>query len=605
MKLVRFATACSAVAFLSACGGGGVSSTPAPIQQSPAPTPTPIPTPTPTPTPTPAPTPTPTPVPHLTGAISSVIQDALKKGSLNTLNCSDAGCGGVVQGITYHGDGNSYRLEYSVVLKSEDLTTGPVTGFKYYNSIDYYGKNRKILTYDNANSAQRLVYSDYIVDMISGSNTPDISTHLFGLPSVALPTAGKGTYSGSVGGFANDGSNNFVIKGTSSLVANFANQSLSTQIDFSGTNLIAGGQGLPSHAYSGSNYAFGYPLDSATIFGGLLNGTNGTSGTGSFLGQFFGPNQDEYGYVFKISGSDITAAGVATGVKQSFTSPAVQPVAVASTFPTAVLSSIQSGNLSGGDFAALNEYPSGTTIMITGISSPISYDAQTGLYNITLNSVANSSKFADSNGISGFIPGMAFYRVLTSDLDSRSVDSFGNPTGAYDTIILPNSADPNGFSLTYTGFSLSVSSNYHGVDHSYLVTSFGVPASNVPTSGTASYSGIVSGFARPNGSGATDLYMISGTSSLTADFSANSYTTNLSFTGKTLDGGQSLGLQTYSGISSGQLANGSPLNGNLSGSGTGYWAGRFYGPGAAEYGYTFALTGSTYTAVGAAVGKHD
>jgi hypothetical protein len=126
-----------------------------------------------------------------------------------------------------------------------------------------------------------------------------------------------------------------------------------------------------------------------------------------------------------------------------------------------------------------------------------------------------------------------------------------------------------------------------------------VPATGVPTSGTASYSGIVSGFARqPN-----DIYIISGTSSLVANFSTNTYSTNLSFTGQSLDGTKSLSSQNFAGTSSGSLMNGSPLNGNLSGSGTGNWAGRFFGPGAAEYGYVFSVAGSGYNAVGVAVGK--
>lgn len=53
----RWAALLPVSALLSACGGGGVNSTPAP---TPTPTPVPTPTPAPTPTPTPAPTPTPT-----------------------------------------------------------------------------------------------------------------------------------------------------------------------------------------------------------------------------------------------------------------------------------------------------------------------------------------------------------------------------------------------------------------------------------------------------------------------------------------------------------------------------------------------------------------
>lgn len=64
-RLGRALAGCGAVGaltLLSACGGGGVRSTPPP-PRAPTPTPTPVPTPSPSPSPTPTPTPTPAPAP--------------------------------------------------------------------------------------------------------------------------------------------------------------------------------------------------------------------------------------------------------------------------------------------------------------------------------------------------------------------------------------------------------------------------------------------------------------------------------------------------------------------------------------------------------------
>jgi hypothetical protein len=112
----------------------------------------------------------------------------------------------------------------------------------------------------------------------------------------------------------------------------------------------------------------------------------------------------------------------------------------------------------------------------------------------------------------------------------------------------------------------------------------------LPTSGTASYTGVATGLY----STATDNYNLTGTSTLNANFANQTMSTSLVLNGAGIATGQSLALGTYSGTSAIASLNGSAAFAGVFSNATnallsGKFAGNFYGPAAAEFGYTFTL----------------
>ncbi|MET3722863.1 hypothetical protein [Sphingomonas trueperi] len=226
----------------------------------------------------------------------------------------------------------------------------------------------------------------------------------------------------------------------------------------------------------------------------------------------------------------------------------------------------------------------------SGLKEAISYDAASGLYTFySTDSSSTPLSLTSDAMVAGAVPGYSYFKVS----DPRS-------PGAKDLIVVYNSAS-NPLTLTYTSFAFAQMdpSLKTSVQQAYV---FGVQTSNLPTTGSASYSGLVAGSAQDS---AGQLYVLNGTSTLTADFAKGAYSTTLSFTGVDANGRAGLGTQNYAGSAGSFTLNGSPLNGNLSGSGTGSWGGKFFGPNAEEFGYTFAVSGSNYNAVGVAAGKKN
>jgi hypothetical protein len=165
----------------------------------------------------------------------------------------------------------------------------------------------------------------------------------------------------------------------------------------------------------------------------------------------------------------------------------------------------------------------------------------------------------------------------------------------------------NGVELTYTRFATVFTVGMPvGFDGHAVV--FGVPTqeSDVPTSGTATYTGVAGGSTiLANGASAS---LDGSTASLTADFSTGSISTVLALM-MTPVGGTIAPLDVLSGTGSlGAIKPG--FSGTLTGSGTvaGNFGGAFFGPKAAEFGYDFVVGGTNaagagFTAIGGAVGK--
>jgi hypothetical protein len=132
----------------------------------------------------------------------------------------------------------------------------------------------------------------------------------------------------------------------------------------------------------------------------------------------------------------------------------------------------------------------------------------------------------------------------------------------------------------------------------------GVPtvASDVPRTGSATYSTLVGGAAVQNGTS----YSLNANSTATfsANFAANSVTTALTLIGAaTPAGDQPTNLGTFNGTGT-ISATGPGITGTLTGANgvTGAFSGAFFGPRALEVGYDWHMSGGSFSAIGTMTG---
>jgi hypothetical protein len=251
--------------------------------------------------------------------------------------------------------------------------------------------------------------------------------------------------------------------------------------------------------------------------------------------------------------------------------------------PDAVEDALERGNASGFFSAGGSKSNSFGTW-----HQPISYTDATDTY--TFYATGDPSKaftFTEQDAVQGAVHGYNYFKP-------RGVD-----VGASDVIAIYHDDSKARIDFSYTSFAFA---RLPGASPSVPLQAyvFGVPTASLPRIGSATYSGLVGGFATAS-NGAN--YTLEGTSTLNANFGSGQYSTSMTFFGRNADGTIGLANQTYSGLGPGSTFAGSPLYGNLSGSGTGTWNGRFFGPNAEEFGYAFNVKGSDYNAVGVAAGK--
>jgi hypothetical protein len=166
----------------------------------------------------------------------------------------------------------------------------------------------------------------------------------------------------------------------------------------------------------------------------------------------------------------------------------------------------------------------------------------------------------------------------------------------------------SGVPLSYTRFaSFYAAGTPAGFDaHAF---SFGIQtrANDVPTTGTATYTGVADGVALLASDGGATASLAGSTSSLTADFSTGSIATSVALL-VTPTGGPTTALDLL--VGTGSLGAVKPgFSGTLTGTGsvTGNFSGAFYGPQAVEFGYDFIAGGINaagvgYTLIGGAAG---
>ena len=409
-----------------------------------------------------------------------------------------------------------------------------------------------------------------------------------------LPKSGSATYTAAVGGSViAPGLPPLRLTGsTATFSANFATGTIATGLVLVGKP-VNGGAAVALDTLTGIGSISG----AKPGFTGLFAGTG--SVRGNFSGAFFGPKAVEFGYNFLVGGTSgagrmFTAIG---GVAGSTAIPPPPPPPAYVAFQD--LTGIQNFT-SAGIWYGIGPAPAGGIgFVIKGVEAlgsgvAVSYDTATG--NITFSAPnGTSTTFTAAN-------------VVASTPTFRAFNKPNPAGGIYGgSLTVPVIG---GVPLSYTRFATFFTAGTPaGLDAHAFVFGVQTQASDVPTTGTATYSGQASGSAIL-ATGGPSVSLNGSIVSLAADFSTGTISTQLSLF-MTPAGGGPVFLDTLSGIGSlGALKPG--FTGSLLGSGTvsGSFSGAFFGPQAAEFGYDFAVGGANaagtgFTAVGGAGGRKD
>ena len=228
----------------------------------------------------------------------------------------------------------------------------------------------------------------------------------------------------------------------------------------------------------------------------------------------------------------------------------------------------------------------------------ISYDATAGSY--TLEAGGRTQTFESSDAIASMGPVLG---------PNPQLARYGKADGSNLTIITPN---PGGVDLSYT--RLATWTNIADIPRPYLLV-YGMPTASrdMPRSGSATYSKLQVRGAIVSTPGAI-RQLTDASASFSADFGASTVQTSIEvppvlspvFVGNPPSGNATL---TGSGVIA---AGSSSFDGTISGlsmsglSMSGRFAGSFFGPQAAEFGYVFSMSGgdglSAVSAIGSVVG---
>ena len=261
-----------------------------------------------------------------------------------------------------------------------------------------------------------------------------------------------------------------------------------------------------------------------------------------------------------------------------------------------------------------------STITVSGDSAQGTYSWNSGtnkLTAVTVGTQQSGATFSETLDSSGAIKSINFTTTAGTN------QTFTSPTDTFGYLISNSnvraavSADGSRYALAGRAAELGFDYQTFGVwvtgagtgTGTYGAASFGAatPASSVPTSGTATYTGVTGG--RYSASDGTYYFTSSALTSnvdfaaRTVSFATSSTNQSANLTTGSFAANSALNLTgtlTYSAGSNqftGAVANsGSTLSGTATG--------RFYGPAAQEIGGTFGLTGAGLSAYGGGFGAH-
>ena len=253
---------------------------------------------------------------------------------------------------------------------------------------------------------------------------------------------------------------------------------------------------------------------------------------------------------------------------------------------------------------AVVENPNGPLFMTTRFAPMLRFDPATNTYiyygSGVPNDLTTSTRF-ESNEIVG----------APANFETRRHGYTGDSgqSGSLEDLKLfvPGSANTQ-LALTYVSYGVRsiwrVNSPYEYREYFYYGVS--TPTANLPTSGSASLSGIAEGTFFDG----TVPYRLTGSSTLSADFAAGTVTASLNLNGTTqIIGANPFGSEQYAGLGVIGANNQYPppqfygtLTSTTNVTHTGNFSGSFFGPAANEYGFIFSISRGAFGTPGGGVG---
>ena len=518
---------------------------------------------------------------HLSTTLTGV------SGQNNTGTFSNSSAGPTALIVNYNAELKSYSLiapERSQYFPPGSNNVGTAIEkltFPLYADYSPDGELLKNLQYVRAGrwlyvtgSGSSSVYS--INDFTYGVRTPD----------AALPRTGLGGYVISVTGTAADADypNLMNFGGMGTLTVDFAKGTLSGsgELEFREDYYMAG---RPAATANGEFSLSAALSSSANAFTGTLSFAGIGSYTGSLNGGFYGPAAEELGAAFSASDG---SGGVATGTILGRVDPTM-------TAPVQALSNLTSPTQFTA-FSVVNPYNRRIdwAYMV--------YDPQTQTYGYYPSSYpTNAPELAYRFG-----PSQA---VASETNETFSTYAGTGPAGQFNasdtfraSLLNPGAANPR-IALTYTSYADVIVDNGSWKERQLAVFGIATPASQVPRSGTGTYSGMVFGHGEKDAG--TILFDLDGTAKLSVNFGTQSFTSAFDLSMRT-PGSDLLAplidLEYQGYVSAGYLS-GSVLPPVAGASGS--LQGQLFGPSAAEFGVVFGYQGDGIALVGGAVGKRD
>lgn len=336
---------------LSACGGGGVNSTTAPVSSPATPSPTPTPSPSPTPSPTPTPTATPTPTPTPTSVPNSSVTDLHSNEQFAVRSVVDEVRFNIDGRYSYEGKNGNQALTISydaaagryTVTTSErsrsfvasDIANARIPGTNYYVKVD--GPERDVLmlatqprsgTVPNKYVGYGYWQHDLIENNIQNAHF-NFFTYGFPSPATAIPRSGSAGWAIDLYGVATDsGFAPYILSGPGTFnidfdTANFSAhvnvklQDATTDEDKGTTNFWALGYVSGDGSFTGN----------ATVYGGSAEFA------GPIEGRLYGPNGEELGATvtgtaYRGYGTDAVSGKIFVGAITGQRDPLATPVAM-------------------------------------------------------------------------------------------------------------------------------------------------------------------------------------------------------------------------------------------------------------------------------------
>lgn len=424
----------------------------------------------------------------------------------------------------------------------------------------------------------------------------------FGLTSAfdGLPRSGRGTYTGVFYGNAFDvgAANRYTLAGAASLVADFGAQTIGG--GFSAIATSASGVATDLGRFDLINGSIGVfnrfnpAAPSGNVVSADLIGAPGAAG--SLFGNFFGPEEQEFGSTVKFitpaAGGVLIGNGAIVGKRGAIVAAAVPatPPAPAGPANTSLAPLTVSDVFQADAERASAFYPGNGTSPIGARSTRLTvrYDSATQSYTVE-----------EAGDAAGFSP------ADRSANANRLYELFATSTGSTtDTLRLTRTGAQGATGTRYAGGGIWLhDATAHGVRQVVMRSfSYGIPtaAADIPTTGSATFGVVLTGV-QAVGQVTTqpDLASVNGSGLFTINWANRQVIgTGVTYTRSPLPGGAAPflvpGTIEYNGIAlpTGGL-DGFVVLANAGGTGSGTADGRLYGPGAAEIGLAYSVTSGT------------